>query len=134
MFYFFRQLLSLAKRLPSHSVYFLSNLFVSRLQMCCPVSQGKSLPGPGSPIQVCKEFFIQQSFAFQLYLFKFALFTGPPLLNNNNNSLTKSDNGKLKDFTQYEPLFNQVSDERRTINCFELQDLLETCLPNGKVN
>ena len=62
------------------------------------------------------------------------LFTGPPLLNNNNNSsLTKSDNGKLKDFTQYEPLFNQVSDERRTINCFELQDLLETCLPNGKV-
>ena len=63
-----------------------------------------------------------------------SFFTGPPLLNNNNNSsLTKSDNGKLKDFTQYEPLFNQVSDERRTINCFELQDLLETCLPNGKV-
>ena len=48
--------------------------------------------------------------------------TGPPLLNNNN---------KLKDFSHYEPLFNQVSDERRTINCFELQDLLETCLPNG---
>ena len=45
------------------------------------------------------------------------------MLNNNN---------KLKDFSQYEPLFNQVSDERRTINCFELQDLLETCLPNGK--
>lgn len=60
--------------------------------------------------------------------------TGPPLLNNNNNSsLTKSDNGKLKDFTQYEPLFNQVSDERRTINCFELQDLLETCLPNDYI-
>ena len=48
---------------------------------------------------------------------------GPPVVNNNN---------KLKDFSHYEPLFNQVADERRTINCFELQDLLETCLPNGK--
>ena len=48
--------------------------------------------------------------------------TGPPVINNNN---------KLKDFSHYEPLFNQVADERRTINCFELQDLLETCLPNG---
>ena len=48
---------------------------------------------------------------------------GPPILSNNNN--------KFKDFSQYEPLFNQVSDERRTINAFELQDLLETCLPNG---
>ena len=47
---------------------------------------------------------------------------GPPVVNNNN---------KLKDFSHYEPLFNQVADERRTINCFELQDLLETCLPNG---
>ena len=50
---------------------------------------------------------------------------GPPVVNNNN---------KLKDFSHYEPLFNQVADERRTINCFELQDLLETCLPNGKEN
>lgn len=49
----------------------------------------------------------------------------PSAIQNNNN--------KLKDFSQYEPLFNQVADERRTINCFELQDLLETCLPNGKI-
>ena len=99
------------------------------------MSQGKSLPGPGSPIQVCKEIFHPAMFGFLAVLIQICvLFTGPPLLNNNNNSsLTKSDNGKLKDFTQYEPLFNQVSDERRTINCFELQDLLETCLPNGKV-
>ena len=56
--------------------------------------------------------------------------TGPPqpALNNNNGP----NNNKLKDFSHYEPLFNQVSDERRTINCFELQDLLETCLPNGR--
>ncbi len=46
-----------------------------------------------------------------------------PTVNNNNQ--------KVKDFSQYEPLFNQVADERRTINAFELQDLLETCLPNG---
>ena len=64
-----RQLLSLAKRPPSHSEYFPSNPFASRLWMCCLVSQGKSLPGPGSPIQVCKEFFIQQCFAFYLYSF-----------------------------------------------------------------
>ena len=50
---------------------------------------------------------------------------GPPILTNNNN--------KFKDFSQYEPLFNQVADERRTINAFELQDLLETCLPNGEL-
>ena len=52
---------------------------------------------------------------------------GPPILSNTNNN-------KFKDFSQYEPLFNQVADERRTINAFELQDLLETCLPNGKLS
>lgn len=58
--------------------------------------------------------------------------TGPPqpALNNNNGP---TNNNKLKDFSHYEPLFNQVSDERRTINCFELQDLLETCLPNDYI-
>lgn len=53
---------------------------------------------------------------------------GPPELSNSNNNKVG-----LKDFTQYEPLFNQVADERRTINAFELQDLLETCLPNGEI-
>jgi calpain-9 len=52
---------------------------------------------------------------------------GPPISSSSTNN-----NNKLKDFSQYEPLFNQVSDERRTINSFELQDLLETCLPNGE--
>lgn len=50
----------------------------------------------------------------------------PPMQLLNNNKL-------LKDFSHYEPLFNQVADERRTINCFELQDLLETCLPNDYI-
>jgi hypothetical protein len=38
----------------------------------------------------------------------------------------------VKGFEQYETLFMQLSDERKTVNAFELQELLETCLPNGK--
>jgi hypothetical protein len=35
-------------------------------------------------------------------------------------------------YEQYESLFLQLCDERRTVNAFELQELLETCLPNGE--
>ena len=38
-----------------------------------------------------------------------------------------------KGFEQYDALFMQLSDDRKTVNAFELQELLETCLPNGEV-
>ena len=37
-----------------------------------------------------------------------------------------------KDFSQYEPIFLQMSEDKKTVNAFELADLLEACLPNGK--
>lgn len=37
-----------------------------------------------------------------------------------------------KNFAQYESVFLQLADEHRTISAFELQELLEACLPNGK--
>ena len=36
-----------------------------------------------------------------------------------------------KDFSQYEPIFLQMSEDKKTVNAFELADLLEACLPNG---
>lgn len=36
-----------------------------------------------------------------------------------------------KSFTQYEAVFLQLADEHRTVNAFELQELLDACLPNG---
>ena len=39
----------------------------------------------------------------------------------------------VKGFEQYESLFMQLSDEKKTVNAFELQELLETCLPNGEI-
>ena len=38
-----------------------------------------------------------------------------------------------KGFEQYDALFMQLSDDRKTVNAFELQELLETCLPNGEI-
>jgi hypothetical protein len=37
-----------------------------------------------------------------------------------------------KNFSQYEAVFLQLADEHRTVNAFELQELLDACLPNGK--
>ena len=39
-----------------------------------------------------------------------------------------------KDFSQYEPIFLQMSEDKKTVNAFELVDLLEACLPNGKTS
>lgn len=36
-------------------------------------------------------------------------------------------------FSQYEQLFTQVSDEHKTVNCHDLQELLEASLPNDYV-
>ncbi|XP_054289443.1 calpain-C-like [Macrosteles quadrilineatus] len=38
-----------------------------------------------------------------------------------------------KSFTQYEAVFLQLADEHRTVNAFELQELLDACLPNDYI-
>jgi len=52
-------------------------------------------------------------------------------INNNNNGTVPNKNSK--DFSQYEPIFKQVSEDKRTVTAFELQDMLEACLPNDYI-
>ncbi|SPP89516.1 calpain-C [Drosophila guanche] len=40
---------------------------------------------------------------------------------------------KIKSVCQYEPVYMQLADENKTINCFELHELLEACLPNDYI-
>lgn len=54
------------------------------------------------------------------YLFKSAIVKAPPLLDG-------------KSFSQYESVFLQLADEHRTVNSFELQELLDACLPNDYI-
>lgn len=51
----------------------------------------------------------------------------------NGNSASNNKNAVTKDFGQYEPIFKQMSEDKRTVNAFELQDLLEACLPNDYI-
>ena len=43
-------------------------------------------------------------------------------------SITTSEG---KNVAQYEAVFLQLADEHRTVNAFELHELLDACLPNG---
>ncbi|KAI8431169.1 hypothetical protein MSG28_001208 [Choristoneura fumiferana] len=40
---------------------------------------------------------------------------------------------ELSSFAQYEAIFLQLADEHRTIDAFELQELLDACLPNDYI-
>ncbi|XP_028132163.1 calpain-C isoform X2 [Diabrotica virgifera virgifera] len=53
-------------------------------------------------------------------LLKSAVVSAPPLLDG-------------KSFSQYEAVFLQLADEHRTVNAFELQELLDACLPNDYI-
>lgn len=53
-------------------------------------------------------------------LLKSAIVKAPPLLDG-------------KSFSQYEAVFLQLADEHRTVNAFELQELLDACLPNDYI-
>ncbi|RZC31878.1 calpain-C, partial [Asbolus verrucosus] len=53
-------------------------------------------------------------------LIKSAIVKAPPLLDG-------------KSFSQYEAVFLQLADEHRTVNSFELQELLDACLPNDYI-
>lgn len=37
-----------------------------------------------------------------------------------------------KSLGQYQAVFLQVADEHRSVNAFQLHELLEACLPNGQ--
>ena len=39
-----------------------------------------------------------------------------------------------KGLSQYQSIFMQVADEHKCVNAFELQELLDVCLPNGKTD
>ncbi|XP_017034801.1 calpain-C [Drosophila kikkawai] len=45
----------------------------------------------------------------------------------------RSGGTKVKSVCQYEPVYMQLADENKTINCFELHELLEACLPNDYI-
>uniref|UniRef100_A0A1B6CAH4 Calpain catalytic domain-containing protein n=1 Tax=Clastoptera arizonana TaxID=38151 RepID=A0A1B6CAH4_9HEMI len=53
-------------------------------------------------------------------LVKSAIIKAPPTLDG-------------KSFSQYEAVFLQLADEHRTVNAFELQELLDACLPNDYI-
>lgn len=55
------------------------------------------------------------------------LIRAPSVINGFNS---QSSDGK--NVAQYEAVFLQLADEHRTVNAFELHELLEACLPNGK--
>ncbi|XP_017097518.1 calpain-C isoform X1 [Drosophila bipectinata] len=46
---------------------------------------------------------------------------------------TEESGSKEKNVCQYEPIYMQIADENKTINCFELHELLEACLPNDYI-
>lgn len=59
----------------------------------------------------------------------FRLLDTPPSLMK--SAIVKAPPLEGKGFSQYEAVFLQLADEHKTVNAFELQELLEACLPNG---
>ncbi|XP_043244576.1 calpain-C-like [Amphibalanus amphitrite] len=57
--------------------------------------------------------------------------TTPAVLRNPILKAPSSVDGK--GFNQYEAVFLQLADEHKTVNAFELQELLEACLPNDYI-
>lgn len=50
-------------------------------------------------------------------------------LNQANDDMASVTSGTA----QYEPVFLQLADDHKTISCFDLQELLEACLPNDYI-
>lgn len=64
----------------------------------------------------------------KMWLLDRLLDTPPSLI---KSAIIKAPALEGKGFSQYEAVFLQLADEHRTVNAFELQELLEACLPNG---
>ncbi|XP_046657279.1 calpain-C-like [Daphnia pulicaria] len=56
------------------------------------------------------------------------LIRAPPVINGYSTQTTDG-----KNVAQYEAVFLQLADEHRTVNAFELHELLEACLPNDYI-
>lgn len=65
---------------------------------------------------------------YQIMYFFRLLDTPPSLM---KSAIIKAPILEGKGFSQYEAVFLQLADEHKTVNAFELQELLEACLPNG---
>ncbi|XP_015127147.1 calpain-C [Diachasma alloeum] len=62
---------------------------------------------------------------------KLKLLDTPPTLIK--SAIVKAPALEGKGFSQYEAVFLQLADEHKTVNAFELQELLEACLPNDYI-
>ncbi|XP_011495120.1 PREDICTED: calpain-C [Ceratosolen solmsi marchali] len=95
----------------------------------CQLDQGCYLliPTTFEPIQ-------ETSFTLRVYSskpLKLKLLDTPPTLLK--AAIIKAPPLEGKGFSQYESVFLQLADEHRTVNAFELQELLEACLPNDYI-
>ncbi|XP_034941713.1 calpain-C isoform X2 [Chelonus insularis] len=77
----------------------------------------------------------ETNFTFRVYSSKplklKLLDTVPTLI---KSAIVKAPALEGKGFSQYEAVFLQLADEHKTVNAFELQELLEACLPNGNID
>ncbi|XP_015429934.1 PREDICTED: calpain-C [Dufourea novaeangliae] len=76
----------------------------------------------------------ETSFTLRVYSskpLKLKLLDTPPSLMK--SAIVKAPPLEGKGFSQYEAVFLQLADEHRTVNAFELQELLEACLPNDYI-
>lgn len=63
-----------------------------------------------------------------------ALIRAPPVINGYTTPSSDNGTGTGKtNVAQYEAVFLQLADEHRTVNAFELHELLEACLPNDYI-
>ncbi|KOC63877.1 Calpain-C, partial [Habropoda laboriosa] len=95
----------------------------------CQLDQGGYLlvPTTFEPTQ-------ETSFTLRVYSskpLKLKLLDTPPSLMK--SAIIKAPPLEGKGFSQYEAVFLQLADEHRTVNAFELQELLEACLPNDYI-
>lgn len=95
----------------------------------CQLDQGGYLlvPTTFEPTQ-------ETSFTLRVYSskpLKLKLLDTPPSLVK--STIIKAPPLEGKGFSQYEAVFLQLADEHRTVNAFELQELLEACLPNDYI-
>ncbi|XP_077272050.1 calpain C isoform X1 [Temnothorax americanus] len=95
----------------------------------CQLEQGGYLlvPTTFEPTQ-------ETSFTLRVYSskpLKLKLLDTPPSLMK--SAIVKAPPLEGKGFSQYEAVFLQLADEHRTVNAFELQELLEACLPNDYI-
>ena len=89
---------------------------------------------PGRVIQLCL-------LAFQESMFIFRVLSRQPVRMKLHDSLPQlvrspivQAQNSTKGLSQYQSIFMQVADEHKCVNAFDLQELLDVCLPNGETD